>query len=185
MQTQKNATKIFRLRITAPKAKSYHKEYNYDILTPHAICRALDNAYWKPGMHWVVDKIYLNAPIKKEYRDGEEILVDVDYIIDAHIAVDIAHKRESRRYYEQAFRNISNRSYFKPPYFGNPAWHATIDIYDKFYIMPTYRNEDIDLGQIFYGFLNFGERGQTEIYFRCVIDSGVIDLRKCQKFKRK
>jgi len=183
MQQQKNATKRFRLRVTADRAKSYHNKDDYIILTPHALCRALDNAYWKPGMRWVIDRIYMNAPILEGFYNGEEVLLNIDYIVDARIIVDAKHEREARRYYEQAFKNISARKYHKRPYFGNRDWHATIDIYDKFYIKPAYGDEIIDFGKMFYGYLDYGTPNQTEIYFRCEIKHGVIDVARSQKFK--
>lgn len=37
---------------------------SYDVMTPSAARGLLDAIYWHPGMHWVVDRIHVCAPIR-------------------------------------------------------------------------------------------------------------------------
>ncbi len=41
----------------------------YDIITPSAARGLLEAIYWHPGLNWVVDKIYLMAPIQLERQE--------------------------------------------------------------------------------------------------------------------
>jgi CRISPR-associated protein Cas5d len=40
------------------------ERYSYDVMTPSAARGLLDAVYFHPGMHWIVDKIYVLAPIE-------------------------------------------------------------------------------------------------------------------------
>lgn len=47
---------------------------SFDIITPSAARGLLEAIYWHPGLNWVVDKIYVMAPIqveKREVSDGD------------------------------------------------------------------------------------------------------------------
>ncbi|MCM1193442.1 MAG: type I-C CRISPR-associated protein Cas5c [Butyrivibrio sp.] len=46
---------------------------SYDIITPSAARGLLEAIYWHPGLNWVVDKIYLMAPIQLERQKEAEI----------------------------------------------------------------------------------------------------------------
>lgn len=37
---------------------------SYDVITPSAARGILEAIYWHPGMHWVIDRIYVNKPIQ-------------------------------------------------------------------------------------------------------------------------
>ena len=37
---------------------------SYDVITPSAARGILDAVYWHPGLHWVIDKIYVKKPIR-------------------------------------------------------------------------------------------------------------------------
>lgn len=37
---------------------------SYDVMTPSAARGILDATYWHPGIHWIVDKIHVCAPIR-------------------------------------------------------------------------------------------------------------------------
>ncbi len=43
----------------------------YDMITPSAARGLLESIYWHPGLNWVVDKVYLMAPIRLEERAEE------------------------------------------------------------------------------------------------------------------
>lgn len=40
------------------------ERYSYDVITPSAARGILEAIYWHPGMHWVIDRIYVNKPIQ-------------------------------------------------------------------------------------------------------------------------
>ena len=37
---------------------------SYDVITPSAARGILEAIYWHPGLRWVIDKIYVNKPIR-------------------------------------------------------------------------------------------------------------------------
>lgn len=37
---------------------------SYDLITPSAARGIVEAIYWHPGMRWIIDKIYLLAPIR-------------------------------------------------------------------------------------------------------------------------
>ena len=37
---------------------------SYDVITPSAARGILEAVYWHPGMRWVIDRIYVNKPIR-------------------------------------------------------------------------------------------------------------------------
>ena len=37
---------------------------SYDVMTPSAARGILEAIYWRPGMRWVIDRIYVLSPIK-------------------------------------------------------------------------------------------------------------------------
>jgi CRISPR-associated protein Cas5d len=61
---------------------------SYDLLTPHAARGVLDSIYWRPGMTWVIDRITILQPIRRELCQQDSLrmilLRDVAYIISAH-----------------------------------------------------------------------------------------------------
>lgn len=44
---------------------------SYDMITPSAAVGLLEAIYWHPGMEWVIDRIYVLAPISLIREDGE------------------------------------------------------------------------------------------------------------------
>ena len=47
---------------TRPEMKT--ERVSYDIMTPSAARGLLESIYWHPGMHWVIDRIHVCAPIR-------------------------------------------------------------------------------------------------------------------------
>lgn len=47
---------------TRPEMKV--ERVSYDVMTPSAARGLLEAIYWHPGMHWVIDKIYVLSPIR-------------------------------------------------------------------------------------------------------------------------
>lgn len=45
---------------------------SYDMITPSAAVGLLEAIYWHPGMEWVIDKIYVMAPINLTREQGEK-----------------------------------------------------------------------------------------------------------------
>lgn len=45
---------------------------SYDVITPSAARGLLEAIYWHPGLNWVVDKLYVMAPIQFEKQDMED-----------------------------------------------------------------------------------------------------------------
>ena len=47
---------------TRPEIKV--ERYSYDVMTPSAARGILEAIYWHPGMKWIIDKIYVNKPVR-------------------------------------------------------------------------------------------------------------------------
>ena len=47
---------------TRPEIKV--ERYSYDVMTPSAARGILEAIYWHPGMRWIIDKIYVNKPVR-------------------------------------------------------------------------------------------------------------------------
>ena len=47
---------------TRPEIKV--ERYSYDAMTPSAARGILEAIYWHPGMRWIIDKIYVNKPVR-------------------------------------------------------------------------------------------------------------------------
>ena len=47
---------------TRPEMKT--ERVSYDVMTPSAARGLLDSIYWHPGMHWIIDRIHVCAPIR-------------------------------------------------------------------------------------------------------------------------
>ena len=47
---------------TRPEMKT--ERVSYDVMTPSAARGLLDAIFWHPGMHWVIDRIHVCAPIR-------------------------------------------------------------------------------------------------------------------------
>lgn len=47
---------------TRPEMKT--ERVSYDVMTPSAARGLLESIYWHPGMRWIIDRIYVRAPIR-------------------------------------------------------------------------------------------------------------------------
>ena len=47
---------------TRPEMKT--ERVSYDVITPSAARGILEAIYWHPGIKWIIDKIYVRAPIQ-------------------------------------------------------------------------------------------------------------------------
>lgn len=47
---------------TRPEMKT--ERVSYDVMTPSAARGLLESLYWHPGLHWVIDRIHVCAPIR-------------------------------------------------------------------------------------------------------------------------
>ena len=47
---------------TRPEMKT--ERVSYDVMTPSAARGLLESIYWHPGLHWVIDRIHVCAPIR-------------------------------------------------------------------------------------------------------------------------
>lgn len=47
---------------TRPELKT--ERVSYDVMTPSAARGLLESIYWHPGLRWVIDRIYVRAPIR-------------------------------------------------------------------------------------------------------------------------
>ena len=130
----------------------------YDVMTPTAAKAILGSIYWKPEMDWAIDGIQVLNPVRtmsimrngitekisvrnvnaqkqmpfnvesmREQRNAT-ILVDVDYIIVAHIVL-ISHpgeKPDSEKHFNMFTRRASKGQCFRYPYLGCREFSADL-----------------------------------------------------------
>jgi len=115
---------------------------SYEVMTPSAGRGLLECVYWKPEMRWVVDGIYVLKPVQfmsimrncikdviignspvdvtalKDQGDMRDqrnatILVDVEYVIKAHIEAE-----DSAKHVSIFRRRMEKGQFFRHPYLG-------------------------------------------------------------------
>lgn len=63
---------------------------SYDVITPSAARGILEAVYWHPGMRWVIDRIYVNAPIRftSVRRNEVKSKVSADKVLQVYNGAD-------------------------------------------------------------------------------------------------
>lgn len=63
---------------------------SYDVITPSAARGILEAIYWHPGMRWLIDRIYVNTPIRftSVRRNEVKSKVSADKVLQVYNGVD-------------------------------------------------------------------------------------------------
>lgn len=170
---------------------------SYDVMTPLAARRMLENIYGTPDMRWRIDEIRVLRPIRSTWMSLAEaerhgagvarivagrhdrrmanVLVDVDYAITARLesaAGEAAHHAAMFR------RRVASGAHVRQPYLGLPAFPAQVaepeaDAPPQHSAFPA---GEVDLGWMLYDVPGDGSGGPR--LFRPTMIDGVIDLRR-------
>ena len=180
---------------------------SYDVITPSAARGILEAIYWHPGLRWVIDKIYVRKPIqftsirrnevKSKVQAGnvlsvingankplylstkEEIvqrvailLQDVEYVIEAHFDMtDQANQTDNcGKFKDIIMRRLRRGQCYHMPYFGCREFPVNFELFD------TVK----DLGYMLYDFDYSNPEDITPMFFRAVMENGVLDVRDCE-----
>lgn len=192
---------------------------SYEIITPSAARGVLEAIYWHPGMRWIIDKIYLLAPIRytnirrnevKAKANGSKarsvingaagndlylntkaeiqqrasmVLKDVHYVIEAHFEMTAkANPGDNPGKFQDIIKRRINRGQcYHTPYFGCREFPVNYRLYD-FPSVPTV-NENKDLGIMLYDMDYSDLENIKPMFFRAVLENGVIDLTQCEVYK--
>ena len=126
---------------TIPQLRS--EPHTYDVPTPSGIQGALESVYWKPEMQWVIQTIFVLAPIKRATmrvnhvekpaaKTGQDVteartqrrityLRDVDYLIEARVAGD-----DPGKHLNIAQRRLERGQWYRRPYLGMAEFPAHV-----------------------------------------------------------
>jgi len=171
---------------------------SYRIITPSAAVGMLEAVYWHPGVHWVINRIYIVNPGRylsfcttevKSMANGTNynpercqhsgmILADVEYVIEASVNCDEpANVGKSLRIFR---RNSKRGRCAWQPYFGLRQYMAHFDFVpmeSQISTSPTMQGTH-NLGIMFWGWDYANKRGDhvNPLYFNATVVDGVIDV---------
>jgi CRISPR-associated protein Cas5d len=199
---------------TRPEMKA--ERVSYDVITPAAARGIIEAIYYHPGLHWIVDKIYVLSPIKftnvrrNEVKvkassrsaltvmkggSGQDlfistsdqilqrasmILQDVHYVIEAHFEMtDKANPCDNAgKFQDIVTRRLKRGQCYYQPYFGCREFPAKFCLWDKGEI--TAIPDTKDLGFMLYDMDYSDPKNIQPMFFRALMDHGVINLEDCK-----
>ena len=156
---------------------------SYDIITPSAARGVMDCIYWHPGLVWVIDRIYIQNPIRFVDLGKENSIIalrDVSYVIEAHF--DMTERANASdnagKFSDIIKRRLTRRDWYKSPYLGTAEYPAHIEPWTGRNIKTANRGIT-DLGYILFDF-DYSYPEPRPLYIRAVLHEGVLDLRNEQ-----
>lgn len=110
------------------------------------------------------------------------ILRDVDYVIDAHFELTSKANDTDNpgKFKDIIMRRLRRGQCFHQPYFGCREFPARFELYDQEVVDTAYPDERRDLGYMLYGFDYTDPKDIQPMFFRAVLENGVLDLRDCE-----
>ena len=126
--------------------------------------------------------LYINAKDEIQQR-ASMVLKDVHYVIEAHFDMtDKAHEGDNPGKFQDIIkRRIKKGQCYHTPYFGCREFPVNYRLYD-FPSVPTV-NENKDLGIMLYDMDYSDLENIKPMFFRAVLENGVIDLTQCEVYK--
>lgn len=125
--------------------------------------------------------LYLST--KKEIVQRASILLkNVNYIIEAHFEMTKqANSTDNPGKFKDIIRRRLKRGEcFHMPYFGCREFPANFELYEEEEIQTEYQGIDRDLGYMLYD-LDYSDPAEiTPMFFRAVLQNGVLDVRDCE-----
>jgi CRISPR-associated protein Cas5d len=171
---------------------------SYDVITPLAARRMLENIYCTPDMRWRIEEICVLRPIRStwmslaeaERRTGDNVarivagrhdrrmanvLVDVGYVLTARLEAPDGQTGNHAAIFR---RRVASGAYVRQPYLGLPAFPAHVVELPPDVPLPSggMPAGAVDLGWMLYDVPGDGSGGPR--LFRPTMIDGVIDLRR-------
>ncbi|HIT67305.1 MAG TPA: type I-C CRISPR-associated protein Cas5 [Candidatus Merdisoma merdipullorum] len=110
------------------------------------------------------------------------ILQDVEYVIEAHFDMTDKAKEEDNpgKFKDIIMRRLRKGACYHMPYFGCREFPAHFELYEEDTVATAYMGERRDLGYMLYDMDYTDPENITPMFFRAVLNDGVLDLRKCE-----
>lgn len=110
------------------------------------------------------------------------LLRDVDYVIEAHfVMTEMANASDNPgKFKDIVMRRLRKGECYHMPYFGCREFPANFELFEDETIDTAYDGETRDLGYMLYDF-DYSDREEIQpMFFRAVLEDGVLDVRDCE-----
>lgn len=128
--------------------------------------------------------LFMTTTGKNVQQRASMILQDVDYIIEAHFDItDKANATDNHgKFQEMLKRRLRKGQNYHQPYLGCREFPAQISLYEGDISLEklAYADEKKDLGFMLYDMDYSDLENITPMFFRAVLDRGVLDLTDCE-----
>lgn len=110
------------------------------------------------------------------------ILRNVDYIIEAHFEMtkDANETDNPGKFKDIIMRRLKKGACYHTPYFGCREFPVNFELWTESSIETVYDGEQKDLGYMLYDFDYSDPKNIQPMFFRAVLNNGVIDLNGCE-----
>ena len=179
---------------------------SYDVITPSAARGILEAIYWHPGLRWVIDKIYVNKPIRftSVRRNEVKSKVSANNVLQVYNGADkllyintkegivqraslilcnVEYVIEAHFEMTDKANSTDNPGKFQDimPCFGCREFPANFALWEEEKCDSYYENvPEKDLGFMLYD-MDYTDPDHIEpMFFRAVMKHGIIDLRNCE-----
>lgn len=185
---------------TRPEMKV--ERVSYEVITPSAARGIIEAVYWKPAIHWVIDKIHVlneieftnvrrnevssKASAGKSYISAVDdrqqraamVLRNVDYIIEAHFEMTekAGPDDTEAKHYNIVLRRLREGQNFYAPCLGTREFGAKVELIEAGRPIPKSNLGDRDLGWMLYDLDFSNPRDIRPQFFNARLCDGVLDL---------
>ncbi|MDI1495089.1 MAG: CRISPR-associated protein, Csd1 family [Cenarchaeum symbiont of Oopsacas minuta] len=179
---------------TRPEMKV--ERVSYEIMTPSAARGILEAIYWKPQMHWIIDKIYVINDINfinigrnevsqkassnsviiienKRQQRASRILKNVVYVIDAHIETNDPSEIITK-HVEIFERRARKGQCFQQPYLGCREFPASFELLDKNHSINNTIDMTADLGLMLHDIDHTDK--MKPYFFNAKLEKGIMNI---------
>lgn len=127
--------------------------------------------------------LYLNTSADIQQR-ASRILKNVCYVIDAHFELTAHANAEDtpEKFYNMILRRLRNGQHFHQPYLGCREFPAVVTLLENEPPPSYYAEQKRDLGLMLYDLDYSNPEDIHPLFFRCIMQDGIIDLRDCEVF---
>ena len=110
------------------------------------------------------------------------LLQDVEYIIDAHFEMtDKANDSDNPgKFKDIIMRRLRRGQCYHMPYFGCREFPVNFELFEEEEVETAYPDTVKDLGYMLYDFDYSNPEDITPMFFRAVMENGVLDVRDCE-----
>lgn len=110
------------------------------------------------------------------------LLQDVEYVIEAHFEMtQQANETDNPgKFKDIIMRRLRRGECYHMPYFGCREFPANFALFEEDEVLTAYPGERKDLGYMLYGFDYTNPEEIEPMFFRAVLQDGVLDVRDCE-----